>query len=128
MSKTSRSGNGGKRSGQRRATTAPATPAEALQLLQSAVSYCQQARMAVRAVNRPAGLALLVPEAHSKVHDLDGTVFLPGAMPAELERDGDVLPYGYRCSADGAIEVDSEQAERIRQAVRNVVGPRGGQR
>lgn len=116
MSKTSRSGNGGKRSGQRRATTAPATPAEALQLLQSAVSYCQQAGLLVRAVNRPAGLALLVPAAHFEVNDRDGAVFLPGAMPAEQEHD-DAVPWGYRRRADGGIEIDPEQAERVRQAV-----------
>ncbi len=45
----------------KRGAVQPVTPEQALQMLQSAIGYCQLAGLAVQAANSDAGLLLTVP-------------------------------------------------------------------
>jgi hypothetical protein len=79
MSKTNGSDGG------RKPKLKPTTPVEALEILESAIMYCQHAGLAVHAMNHEGALWLALPNVH--VETSAGTTrFLPGAdVPATEE-------------------------------------------
>lgn len=68
----------------------PITTAEALQILQSAIGYCQQAGLVVKAANRKAGLTLTIPGAYYTT--VDNKVTFCIGTPTEPEKSSDDLP------------------------------------
>jgi hypothetical protein len=63
--------------------TQPVTPAEALQILESAINYCRQAGLDVRAGNIPGGLALTIGGAELQRTE-SGARFVVAPQRAEL--------------------------------------------
>jgi len=79
MSKT----NGGA-SRKRKVPVAAIGPAEALEILKSAVSYCQQAGIPIEAGNVETGIVLVIGQAHIAIDGEGEPDFLPGNPTPEL--------------------------------------------
>ena len=89
----------------RRKAKEPLTPAMALTLLESAVSYCQQSGLNIQAANGDNGtLGLFIPNAHYIITD-NGTraFFRLGELPEARAYDGTIIAKSLpaRVSAQG---------------------------
>lgn len=76
-----------KRSGQK-----PVTGLEALQILQSAVGYCQQAGMTVQAANKPEGLTLVILGGYYVISS-NAAQFLFSVGDAHTSQDNEALRF-----------------------------------
>lgn len=71
----------------RRSGAQPITAEEALQILQSAIGYCQQAGLKVQAANSGTGLTLTIPGAYyTTVENSTEVTFHMGTRPAEEQQ------------------------------------------
>ena len=72
----------------KRSVGEPLTAQEALQILQSAIGYCQQAGLAVQAANSGTGLTLTIPGAYyTTANEKSGVTFHIGTP--EPTKSGD---------------------------------------
>jgi hypothetical protein len=70
----------------------PLTAQEALQILQSAIGYCQQAGLAVQAANSGTDLVLTIPGAYYTTSDSKTEVAFCVGVPPDLPRNSDDPP------------------------------------
>lgn len=75
----------------RRSTGEPLTAQEALQILQSAIGYCQQAGLTVQAANSGTGLMLTIPGAYyTTVENGTEVTFALGTPPNPPKSNDDL--------------------------------------
>jgi len=76
----------------KRSVGEPLTAHEALQILQSAIGYCQQAGLAVQAANSGTDLILTIPGAQYTTADTKAGVTFSLGAPPDLSRSSNDLP------------------------------------